>query len=385
VKRRLHVSIVLLLTLALMAAGGVVWAQQPDPPATTLARGQEVQTQSETGPLSTEAGQWQQLLGVGQDNYRVQRRTNPSKPWRNKLVVNGAGRLTVWGQQILFPGGKGKLVAGTPAGNGPGWLFFAPNGHRRDVYAWNEGLAFAAGSGTSLAPVGSRLFLLENGNVGIGRYPGGKLDIDFGSTGILRAGTPLGSGPGWMFYAPNGHRRDFLASNWGFNLCASSTAGACNQNTFAVNESGNVGIGTGAAGNILTVVRNSPTDPVADDWTTYSSQAYKQDVRELTPQEYQQALQALLDTRVVRYRYVGQGAQAKEKIGVIAEEVPELILAENDPNAVSLKEYVSTLHAAIKAQQAQIDAQQQLLATQQAQIDQLQAQVEQLLQASDGN
>ena len=382
-KRRLHVSIVLLLTLALMAAGGVVWAQQPDPPATTLAKGQEVQTESETGPLATQAGQWQQLLGVGQDNYRVQRRANASKPWRSKLVVNGAGRLTVWGQQILFPGGRGKLVAGTPGGNGPGWLFYAPNGHRREVYAWNDGLALSASPGTGLGPLVSSVFLLENGNVGLGRYPGGKLDIDLGPTGVIRAGTPLGSGPGWMFYAPNGHRRDFLASNGGFNLCASSTAGACNQNTFAVNESGNVGIGTGVASNILTVARNSPTDPVADAWTTYSSQAFKQGVRELTPQEYQQALQALLDTRVVRYRYVGQGAQAKEKIGVIAEEVPEQILAEGDPNAVSLNEYVSTLHAAIKAQQAQIDAQQQLLAAQQAQIDRLQAQVEQLLQASD--
>jgi hypothetical protein len=126
-----------------------------------------------------------------------------------------------------------------------------------------------------------------------------------------------------------------------------------------ITDVGNIGIGTidnPSTTNILTIVQNSATDPITDAWTTYSSQEYKQDIRELTPQEYQQALEALLKTPVVHFRYKGQDPDSKEKIGVIAEEVPQEILAEGNSRAVSLNAYISLLHAALVEQQSQIQA-----------------------------
>jgi len=50
---------------------------------------------------------------------------------------------------------------------------------------------------------------------------------------------------------------------------------------------GNVGIGTGSAGNILTVQQHSPTDPIADSWTTYpSDRANKEILRTVNPHGY---------------------------------------------------------------------------------------------------
>jgi hypothetical protein len=145
-------------------------------------------------------------------------------------------------------------------------------------------------------------------------------------------------------------------------------------------ENGNVGIGTTQARNILTIVRGSATDPVADDWTRYSSKEYKRDISTLTPEDERLALRALLTTPVVRFRYKDQGPDAKEKIGVIAEDAPKELLAEANSKALSLSEYISFVHAAMKAQQLIIEKHQQLLYAQQKQIDHLEAQLERLIE-----
>jgi len=115
-----------------------------------------------------------------------------------------------------------------------------------------------------------------------------------------------------------------------------------------------VGIQTTSPTNILTVKQNSTTDPIADAWTTYSSREYKRDIHELTSEEYAGALQKVLSVPVVRFHY--KGDDTKEKIGIIAEDAPEEILAEGDNKAISLNEYISLLHAALKAQQEELDA-----------------------------
>ena len=115
-----------------------------------------------------------------------------------------------------------------------------------------------------------------------------------------------------------------------------------------------LGIQTTSPTNILTVQENSATDPIADAWTTYSSKEYKRDIHELTPEDYRDALKKVVSVPVVKFHYKGE--DTKEKIGVIAEDAPEEILAEGDNKAISLNEYISLLHAALKAQQEQIDA-----------------------------
>ena len=114
-----------------------------------------------------------------------------------------------------------------------------------------------------------------------------------------------------------------------------------------------VGIQTTSPGNILTVKQNSTTDPIADSWTTYSSREYKRDIRELTSEEYADALDKVLSVPVVRFHY--KGHDTKEKIGIIAEEAPGEILAEGNDKAISMNEYISLLHAALKAQQNELD------------------------------
>jgi hypothetical protein len=115
-----------------------------------------------------------------------------------------------------------------------------------------------------------------------------------------------------------------------------------------------VGIQTTDPDNILTVQQNSATDPIADAWTTYSSKEYKRDIHELTSEEYQEALEKVVSVPVVKFHYKGE--DKKEKIGVIAEDAPKEILAEGDNKAISLNEYISLLHAALKAQQERIEA-----------------------------
>jgi len=190
--------------------------------------------------------------------------------------------------------------------------------------------------------------------------PGAKLDIRYYDSAVnligkIVAGTPLGEGVGWILYAPNGHRRDINVFNGGLVFRTSPNANG-GPVRMMICEDGKVGIGSNMCpSNILQVVQNSSTDPKADAWTTYSSRTYKKDIQELTKAEYEAALQSVLDTPVVTFRYKGQDVTGKVKIGVIAEEAPEIILAEGDDKAVSLNEYISLLHAAITAQQAQID------------------------------
>jgi len=196
------------------------------------------------------------------------------------------------------------------------------------------------------------------------------LEVNFGTTGKIHAGTPLGNGPGFAFYAPNGHRRDIVAWIGGLYIGVSSSASAPSS-VLEICENG-VGIGPSntCPDRVLAISPNANTNPIAKSWDVYSSRQYKTDIQELSPTEYQQALQQVVDTRVVHFRYKGQAEDTKLKLGVIAEESPDVVLAEKDPQAVSLGEYVSLLHAALKAQQAQIEAQQ-------GQIEQLQAVVKQ--------
>ncbi len=62
------------------------------------------------------------------------------------------------------------------------------------------------------------------------------LATDFGATGSLQTATPLGNGPGFIFHAPNGERRDIFAGN---------TATIIDYKLY-VNSDGNVGVGTGS-------------------------------------------------------------------------------------------------------------------------------------------
>lgn len=122
------------------------------------------------------------------------------------------------------------------------------------------------------------------------------------------------------------------------------------------------------ASNILVVEKDSPyLDPIADDWTTYNGRSfydtlntlssppkeYPSEFLELTSEDYKEALKKVVSAPMVRVHDKGKGTELK--IILKAEEIPEEILADGDNQAISLKKYITILHAALKAQQEEIE------------------------------
>ena len=121
-------------------------------------------------------------------------------------------------------------------------------------------------------------------------------------------------------------------------------------------NNGRVGIGVevGSINNILQVVQNSPTDPIADAWTVYSSRRWKTNI-----ETFQDALGIIDQLRGVTFDWKDSG---RHDIGLIAEEVgqvvPEAVAYEaNGVDAVSIDyaRVTPILIEAIKEQQRQID------------------------------
>jgi uncharacterized small protein (DUF1192 family) len=114
-----------------------------------------------------------------------------------------------------------------------------------------------------------------------------------------------------------------------------------------------VGIGTATPGNILTVVQDSATDPIADSWTTYSSRRWKTNIQTLGD-----ALERVRRLRGVSFHWKRDG---QHDIGLIAEEVgevvPEVVAYEEnglDAKSVDYARLTALLIEAVKEQQAQI-------------------------------
>ena len=116
----------------------------------------------------------------------------------------------------------------------------------------------------------------------------------------------------------------------------------------------NLGIGTTAPGNILTIQQNSATDPIADGWPVYSSRRWKTNIKPI-----EGALDKVKNFRGVYFDWKANG---KHDIGIIAEEVgeviPEVVAYEDDGKDAKSFDYarlVSVLVEAIKEQQKQIE------------------------------
>lgn len=120
-----------------------------------------------------------------------------------------------------------------------------------------------------------------------------------------------------------------------------------------IGTNGNVSIGTVNQGNILTVVQNSVTDPIADAWTTYSSIRWKEHI---VP--FSGALQKIERLRTV---YFDWKSTQQRDLGMIAEEVgavlPEVVVYEpngKDAKSIDYGRMTAVLVQAIKEQQVQI-------------------------------
>ncbi len=218
----------------------------------------------------------------------------------------------------------------------------------------------------------------NNGNVGIGTTASSyKLDV-MGSAQITNKGDGalilmLNSERPYGFYqrGTGNHSGLDLRPTVDQKLISISTsdqkmlAGFNDANVgpdmvYFVPEGGLVGIGTNMPSNILTILRNSATDPIADGWTTYSSRRWKTNIQPIN-----NALEYIKQLQGVRFDWKETG---KSDIGLIAEDVgkviPEVVTYEEngvDAKSVDYARLVSVLIEGMKEQQKVIEQQQKKL------------------------
>jgi len=237
-------------------------------------------------------------------------------------------------------------------------------------------------------PLGLTQFMVYDkatGNVGIGTTsPNATLDVngyaqinDLGVSGYISTvdlsvgPDPHGYGSIKIHSADAGHGADCQLHiggqlQWRFGNVESgvqkfSIYDAVQQrHAFTVDASDpqerKVGIEVQYPSNILTVVRNSVTDPIADAWTTYSSRRWKTNIKPI-----EGALNKVHRLRGVSYDWKADG---KHDIGLIAEEVgeviPEVVAYEEngeDAKSVDYARLVALLIEGMKEQQQIIESQ----------------------------
>jgi hypothetical protein len=124
--------------------------------------------------------------------------------------------------------------------------------------------------------------------------------------------------------------------------------------TLILASNGMVSIGTSAHTNILTVQQYSPTDPISDAWTTYSSRRWKTNIQPLHG-----SLAKVMQLQGVSY---DQKEGGKHDIGLIAEDVgkvvPEVVAYEDngvDAKSIDYARLTALLIEAVKEQQKTIE------------------------------
>jgi hypothetical protein len=121
-----------------------------------------------------------------------------------------------------------------------------------------------------------------------------------------------------------------------------------------LSSEGKLSIGTSNDNNIITVVRFSATDPIADAWTVYSSRRWKTNI-----QPIQNALDKVMRLNGVTYDWIENG---KHDIGFIAEDVgqviPEVVAYEDngiDAKSVDYARLTSILVESVKELQKEVE------------------------------
>jgi hypothetical protein len=106
-------------------------------------------------------------------------------------------------------------------------------------------------------------------------------------------------------------------------------------------------------------------------WVDVSSRDAKTDIETLGPEQYQEILQKVAETDVVRYKYKDQ-KDDEVHIGVIAEDAPEEMV-DPERKGIPTGDAIGFLLAALKAQQAQADAQREEIKALRAEIEKMKA------------
>jgi hypothetical protein len=246
----------------------------------------------------------------------------------------------------------------------------------------------------------SLLLVRDSGDIRIGKYSGSPsgetlLDLYKGQLNTPQPGLHMlrFDHPGVAEYAAGLENGNFLLEWVGGNpgMTANFGAGGGGYLGLSINGYGNVGIGTINAGNILTILQGSPTDPIADSWTVYSTRQSKVVLGTAPAQGYLAQLHTLPLYEWTRAPLVSneeaqaalgqtnpspqalaamkqQLAQAKaslpkfttQRVGILADDpnLPTELLAfdaNGTPIGIDLLGYVGYLHAALKEAAVRIE------------------------------
>ncbi len=334
--------------------------------------------------------------GLGQQNYKIFLRGgagNHISFYTNNDMVNERMRITSAGNVGIgttSPSAKLGVVGRVDATEGYTIGNLVMINQNRTIQAADgtaeaPAYSFPGASGTGMFRTGSenvlafsvklseKMRITEAGNVGIGTmspgatlhlYAGGAANVvQIGNSGykyIYATETNDSDMPVFQTYAAEGsysglgqqNYRIFLRGGTGNHISFYTNNDMANER-MRITSAGNVGIGTTSPGNILTVVQNSTTDPIADAWTTYSSRRWKTNIKPL-----ENALGKVQQLQGVSYDWKADG---KHDIGLIAEEVgkviPEVVAYEDngvDAKSVDYARLVAVLIEAVKEQQKKI-------------------------------
>jgi ethanolamine utilization microcompartment shell protein EutS len=215
-----------------------------------------------------------------------------------------------------------------------------------------------------------RVYIANDGKVGIGTTPNAKLDIDGqGSDPAVRIRN-TGSYPSLQFLPPSNtsnariwftrpsdyaHRGSIL---YDFSNDYMSFRATQVENTLVL-KSGNVGIRNTSPSYALQVgIAGDGTSAIANAWNTFSDIRLKEVVGEIKSDE---ALEKILNLRAKRFYYKND-ENKKEYVGFIAQEVeeyiPEVVSTDNTEErykAIAYEKLIPFLVEAIKEQQKQIE------------------------------
>jgi hypothetical protein len=138
----------------------------------------------------------------------------------------------------------------------------------------------------------------------------------------------------------------------------------------ATGNNGQIGIENSNPTNILTILQGSPTDPIADAWTTYSSRRWKENIEPL-----EDALGLVRALRGVTFDWKESG---HHDLGMIAEEVgevvPEVVAYEEngvDAQSIDYARLTAVLVEAVKQQDERLTEQARAIAELTARLEAL--------------
>ncbi len=274
-----------------------------------------------------------------------------------KATVSGGSSNRARGAFATIPGGQLNQARGDYS-LAAGYLARAVH---EGSFVWSDRVS----TSDSTVSTGENQFLIQAaGGVGIGTTTPTNLlsvngDADF--TGEVGIGT---NSPAARLEIVSNSLNDHLVLTRGgagsVHLTATNPSGFSitdgkNNTFFHIRQAGgNVGIGADDPSNILTVVKGSATDPIADAWTTYSSRRWKTNI-----QRIEGALDKIQRLRGVSYEWK---KNRKPDIGLIAEEVgevvPEVVAYEEngvDAQSVDYARLVAVLIEAVKELSAKVE------------------------------